>query len=136
MSAPTTCGPHLKTGIGIIDDDHQKLLDMLGRLGIAVSEGRNRIILAFLLDDLAKFTLKHFNHEETLMRQFKYADSTRHIEEHNKLIAELIAFKKDLENGKVMITAELPAFLHDWLYTHILESDKKLGEALGAMGVK
>jgi len=35
-----------------------------------------------------------------------------------------------------MITAELPAFLHDWLYTHILESDKKLGEALGAMGVK
>jgi hemerythrin-like metal-binding protein len=136
MSALILCGPHLRTGIGIIDEEHQQLIDMLNRLFTAKSEGKSNIILGYLLDDLAKCTVKHFNHEETLMRQYEYVDAAHHIEEHNKLIAELMAFKAKLESGEGMISIDLLTFLHDWLYTHILDSDKKLGEALGAMGVK
>jgi hemerythrin-like metal-binding protein len=136
MSALIISGPHPMTGIGVIDDDHQKLIAMLNRLFAAQREGKSNIILGYLLDDLAKYTVKHFNQEETLMRQYKYADAARHTEEHSKLVAELMAFKEKLEGGKVKVSAELLTFLHDWLYTHILDSDMKLGKALGALGVK
>lgn len=132
----TLCGQHLITGIGIIDEDHQKLIQMLNRLFTAQSEGKSNIILGFLLDDLAKYTVKHFNNEETLMWQYRYAGAALHIEEHNKLVAELFAFKEKLESGNGVISTDLLTFLNDWLYTHILNSDMKLGEALGALGVK
>jgi hemerythrin-like metal-binding protein len=136
MSDLTLCDQHLKTGIGIIDDDHRKLVDLLNRLVAAQREGKSNIILAFLLDDLAKNTVRHFNNEEFLMRQHGYAGTVPHIAEHNILMDELLAFKAQLESGKATVSADLLTFLHDWLYTHILDSDMKLAAALSARGVK
>lgn len=136
MSDLIQWGPGLYTGIGIIDDDHKKLVDMLNRLNGAMAAGKGKEILASLLNDLVQYTVKHFGHEEHLMAQHKYVESPRHIAERKKLVAEVVAFKEKLETGKAMISVELLKFLRDWLGTHIMHSDKKLGEALAVAGVK
>ena len=136
MSDLIQWGPGLYTGIAIIDEDHKKLVDMLNKLNAAMKEGKGKEILASLLHDLVQYTVKHFGHEEQLMTQHKYADSVRHIAEHKKLVAEVVAFKEKLESGTAMISIDLLKFLRDWLGTHILLSDKKLGDALAADGVK
>ena len=124
------------TGVSIIDDDHKKLVNMLNKLNDAMRQGKSKEIQASLLNDLVQYTVKHFANEEQLMEQHKYADSSHHIAQHKKLVADVLAFKEKFDTGTAMISVDLMKFLRDWLATHIMKTDMKLGSALVAAGVK
>jgi hemerythrin-like metal-binding protein len=136
MADLITWGPTLFTGIKIIDDDHKKLVDMLNRLNDAMGSGKSKEVLGTLLDELVQYTVKHFGNEERLMAEHKYADAATHMGQHKKLVADVVAFKEKLAAGKAMISIELMKFLKEWLANHIMQTDKKLGQALTAAGVK
>jgi hemerythrin-like metal-binding protein len=109
---------------------------MLNRLNDAMSLGKSKEIMGTLLNELVDYTVKHFGNEEKLMAQYSYAESTAHLAQHKKLIADVVAFKEKLVSGKAMISIELMKFLRDWLNTHIMQTDMKLGQALIKAGVK
>jgi hemerythrin len=44
--------------------------------------------------------------------------------------------KKKFDAGNAVVSTEIMNFLRDWLTTHIMKTDKKMGQALGKLGVK
>jgi len=76
-----------------------------------------------ILTRLADYTVYHFKNEETLFEKYQYPDRDAHKQYHDKLVAQVLEFKKELEEGRAALSMELMQFLTDWLRDHILETD-------------
>jgi hemerythrin-like metal-binding protein len=131
-----TWGPALAVGVKEIDDQHKKLIDLVNQLNDAMHAGKGRDALAAVLSELVKYTVYHFGTEERLMAQHKYELSVEHKAQHKKLIEDVGAFKAKFDGGNATISAEIMNFLRDWLGKHIMQTDKKLAQALNKAGVK
>ena len=59
-----------------------------------------------------------------------------HKTEHVKFVQAVGDFKKKFDTGSAAVSVEIMNFLRDWLTTHIMKTDKKLGQALNKLGVK
>lgn len=131
-----TWGPALAVGVKEIDDQHQKLIELVNQLNDAMRAGKGRDALNTVLTELVRYTVYHFGTEEKLMAQHKYELSVAHKAEHKKLIEDVSAFKAKFDAGNATISTELMTFLRDWLSKHILGTDKKFAQALNKLGVK
>ncbi|MFZ4700949.1 MAG: hemerythrin domain-containing protein, partial [Candidatus Methylumidiphilus sp.] len=69
-----------------------------------------------------------------LMNKYDYPFSSAHKREHQKLVATALDLQARLNNGNARITSETMTFLKDWLFHHILESDKLFGKYLISKG--
>jgi len=123
-------------GVGEIDNQHKKLIDLINQLNDAMQAGKSTDVLGKVLAELVNYTVYHFGYEESLMGQHKYEDSPAHKDEHKKFVATAGDFKKKFDSGSAVISVEIMNFLRDWLTNHIMKTDKKLGQALGKAGVK
>jgi len=128
--------PALSTGVTEIDEQHRKLIDLVNQLNDAMHAGHGRDALAPVLNELVRYTVYHFGTEEKLMAKHHYSDVEQHKKEHAKLIKDVSDFKTKFESGNAMISTPLMVFLRDWLSTHIMQTDKKLGKSLNVAGVK
>jgi len=117
------------------DDDHKKLIGMIGRLNEAMEKGEGNRIMVDILSELAEYCVGHFKREEQMMEQHKYPDYRSHKEIHDKFMATAGEVITNFENGKVS-PSEIMCLLSDWLLNHILNTDKKYGEFFSKKGVK
>jgi len=129
-------GPMLYVGVKEIDDQHQKLVELVNQLNDAMQAGQGKTALQTVLNELVRYTQYHFGTEERLMGQHKYEASAAHKDEHKKFVADVSAFKIKFDSGNAMISTEIMNFLRDWLSKHILQTDKKFAKSLNALGVK
>ena len=58
------------TGIGIIDVQHQKLVDLLNKLALHLAQGSDGLTLAGVFDDLTDYTVYHFSTEEGIWDKY------------------------------------------------------------------
>ncbi|MFI3138194.1 MAG: bacteriohemerythrin [Methylococcaceae bacterium] len=123
-------------GVNEIDNQHKKLIDLINQLNDAMKAGKGADVLGKVLSELVNYTVYHFGYEEGLMGQHKYEESPTHKGEHKKFVDTVGDFKKKFDSGNAVITVEIMNFLRDWLTNHIMKTDKKLGQALGKVGVK
>lgn len=114
----------LNIGIDEIDIQHKSLVDLLNQLHAAIQEKRGTVACMEILNKWVEYTRVHFTVEESLMRILGYPDYAGHLEEHEKLIAQVIEMKQKLEIGNANISFELLHFLRGWLTHHIMETDK------------
>ena len=131
-----TWGPMLAVGVKEIDEQHKKLIDLVNQLNEAMSAGKGKEALSPVLAELVRYTVYHFGTEERLMGQYHYEMSAEHKAEHKKLVEDVGAFKAKFDSGNAMISVGLMTFLRDWLSKHIMQTDKKFGQALNKAGVK
>jgi len=131
-----TWGPALAVGVKEIDDQHMKLIELVNKLNDAMHAGQGRDALGPILAELVRYTVYHFGTEERLMGTHNYADQEAHKGEHKKLVADVSAFKTKFDGGNAMISTEIMNFLRDWLSKHIMQTDKRFGQALNKAGVK
>ena len=110
-----------KIGDAEIDAQHQELFSRVNRFLLA-SDTTSLIKCAV---SMYKYTRQHFSHEESLMRQIRYPDMPRHVEEHNRLITRLNGVAGAIALEKLDKTT-WESFLTDWLIGHIAASDAKL----------
>jgi hemerythrin len=82
-----------------------------------------------LLDELMAFARHHFETEERLMDQLGYADALIHQQAHRKLVGDLLSIKRQFDSASLMLTFQA---LKEWLNKHIIDSDRRLAEALVA----
>jgi hemerythrin len=122
------------TAVGVADEQHQTLFDMLNGLHEAVGAG-NRTAVGQQLDDLINFVVMHFKTEEDLMQEHGYPDFPAHKAEHEKLVATCADVQKKFHAGELDITADTTAFVKDWLVSHIPNVDKYYGPFLNQQGV-
>ncbi len=118
-----------------IDAQHKRLFEICDSLYIAMKSGKSKDVMGDILKNLIDYTANHFATEERLMTKHAYPDYLKHKKEHEQLVKQVINFQNDFQNGKATISVEIMNFLKDWLYKHILGTDKKTGEFLNTKGI-
>ncbi|GAB4254125.1 MAG: hypothetical protein Kow0065_00800 [Methylomicrobium sp.] len=132
MNNILTWNDNLKLGIDSIDKQHKQLLSMINRLDEAVALGHDSQTISDLLDDLIDYTRYHFEHEERMMQDANFDNALyqEHKIEHQKFVETIVeAHRQQLDNTSFMLN-NLLDFLFDWLYRHILGTDKRMALSL------
>ena len=110
------------TGIGVIDDQHQQIFDLIDALGEA-AKGDSREQIGEAINHIVSHTLAHFEFEEELMEQVAYPFLKVHKRLHDHFIQRLAGFTQRFDAGED-IAAELEQFLASWLHNHFAHEDK------------
>ena len=122
----------LETGVRAIDRQHEELIGMLNELDAAHAGGCPQSVLDDVLQRLGTYVIFHFGTEESLMAGLpSQADHARqHRQEHAAFIDKLTGLRAQaVDNGRQTMEA-LIDYLNEWLYQHILKSDRELAALL------
>ena len=114
---------------GVIDNEHRTLFDLANRVfGMATPEiGKGEIVE--VVKALFHYMEYHFRHEEELMVQCDYPDLLEHTQCHRRIAKEMansLRATKDIR----LYAVELRHTMVDWVLTHMINEDKKIGAYL------
>ncbi len=109
----------------LIDNQHQKLVQLINDLFDSMRSGKSKDILNQILVHLIEYTEYHFTAEEDMMQKASYKEFESHIKIHENFVKKISEFKADYDEGNVYISLEIINFLKDWILDHILKEDKK-----------
>jgi hemerythrin-like metal-binding protein len=81
-----------------------------------------------VMKKLLEQTKLHFRSEEELMEQFSYPRKKEHIDEHNKVLAEMEYFinKSNTKMGMMMLKSYFKEKLPSWFDLHLISMDSDL----------
>lgn len=122
-------------GVEEIDNQHKKLVQLINGLHDHMQAGDAENVMGKVLERLIEYTGFHFGTEKGLMETYGYPASAGHLREHQNFVATVVGLQEKFNAGNAKITAETLTFLKDWLFEHIMESDKMLASYLNARGV-
>ena len=121
--------PTLSVGIEAIDTDHQELIILLNRLGVAVARGAGREVVVVKLNELIAHAERHFDREAEFMTRYDYPEAEHHRDIHRELMADIAELRQEFDRG-AEIGPEFVLYVWNWLLNHIVEDDKRLGDYL------
>ena len=119
-----------------IDNQHQKLFDLINNLYDAMKKGSGKEILPSIINELYEYVEKHFSTEEKYFDRFNYPESETHKIEHYNFLKKVTEFKKGYEENQLALTVDVITFLQNWLVTHIKVVDKKYSQFFNENGLK
>jgi hemerythrin len=126
----------LSVGVGVLDDDHKKLVSMVNELFDAMQAGHGKEKLGGILDRLVQYTRFHFDREEKLFAETGYPASRPHKEQHEALTRQVLDVQKKYNAGAAAtLSVDVMHFLRDWLVKHIQGSDQSYRAHLNAKGI-
>ena len=122
-----------------VDEQHQELFRLGSELYgiVSLKDGVDRYdeMLA-ILDELANYTVHHFEFEEGMMRENGYPDYEDHKVQHDNFIKKVQSVRaEDVEEKQKKIGMDLIIFLANWIEKHILVTDMKYKEFLNSKGI-
>jgi hemerythrin len=123
-------------GVTRFDDQHKKLFALINSLNDAMKAGKSKEALGDILKGLIDYTATHFAAEEKMMNEHEYLQANAHKNEHAKLVKQVLELQGNYKAGKAMLSLEVMSFLKDWLYNHIMGTDKKYGVFFNGKGIK
>jgi hemerythrin len=128
-------------GVAELDEDHKVMVGLIDELYEAIHRDQHSQTMAAaidemntlgrVLDDLVDYVENHSAAEEELMRQYSYPAYEEHKTAHETTKAKVRALKGAFEDGEAVSSRELVRFLKQWLTSHILDLDMRLGAFLG-----
>jgi len=126
------------TGVDMVDEQHHKLVDLINQLGAISTHQADTVALGDILNELARYTIYHFDTEKTLMQQFKVdtGHQEAHIRAHAHFTAQVnVAAKLLLGNSDVSnkLISPLLKYLTNWLVQHILGLDMRMTQEIRAL---
>ena len=110
---------------GLIDGQHQKLINLINNLHSAFLEGKANDHLNEIVEELAAYTKYHFQSEEDIFCKTEYPEKEQHKKQHRDFIEKIEEFKNKLIIGDSSLSFDIMLFLQKWLQNHILISDKE-----------
>ena len=125
----------LSVHIHEIDDQHKKLIDLINKLHEAMLQKQGKQVTSQIIDELAAYTVYHFQTEETYMQKFKYPAFLKHKKEHEGFVTSVENFQKDFEAGKLGLSLEIMTFLKDWVTKHIKGTDMQYSATFKENGI-
>ncbi|MDP2431838.1 MAG: bacteriohemerythrin [Pseudomonadota bacterium] len=126
-------------GVERIDAQHKVLVNTLNEANARLAVNVTRELLEQITRDLLSYAIYHFETEESLMREYDYADQSaadaeQHRREHRAFSQQVVALRDGLRDGRLVSREEQLSFLNNWLVDHILNTDKRFGEFLNRRG--
>jgi hemerythrin-like metal-binding protein len=127
-----------RTGIEVVDSQHQKLVDLVNRLGAICMHQAGTEDLGGILTELANYTVYHFDTEEEMMRErhISTAHQSSHIKAHQHFTAQVGVAAQILlraTNVTHQLVAPLLEYLIRWLVHHILGQDTRMAQEIMAL---
>ena len=128
----------MSVGVGVLDNDHKRLLEMFnGLLKTGVST-KSKDDLIPLIEGLRDYTNVHFRREEAIMERHGFPDLEAHKAAHRYFVDEVEKLAGELGGGHtMMLRIDLILLLKEWLIEHIQTTDKQYQPFLvgeGAVG--
>ncbi len=118
-------GPKLLLGMDSIDQQHEKLIQLINKLYKAMKLKRGLRATEDILNGMQEYTITHFTFEEELFKKHSYPQTEAHLENHGVFIDKITELRSELEKGNAALAIDLMTFLMDWFKQHILTTDKK-----------
>ncbi len=132
-----------QVGIQRIDRQHKALLATLNKLHEILMSHGDRALIDETLSGLIDQTRVHFHDEEEFMQTHDYPGYQSHKELHEILLRQVegvLETQQVLESHHLQQSwaekLDLADFLREWLISHIVDSDKKLGLFLKSKNVE
>ncbi|WP_305043529.1 bacteriohemerythrin [Geoalkalibacter sp.] len=125
----------LSVNIGVVDRQHQRLVEMVNQLYKAMKTGQGNTLMGSIFLDLIDYTAQHFATEEKFMQAKNYPEFESHKQEHDELVKRVIELKARFEKGEKVFSSDVFNFLKGWLINHIQGTDKKFGPYLNQHGI-
>jgi hemerythrin len=126
----------MSVGVLRIDQQHQKLIEVINDLHEAISAGKGDQVHGALFMELVDYFTRNFDTEEELMRQHAYPELEDHRRLHEGFTVKIRELRDRAGSGERAISEEALRFLMDWLLRHDISVDKKLGAFLNERGIK
>jgi len=120
----------LDTGIGVIDAQHKRIVEMINQLHEAQAH-HDRALLGGVMEELVDYTISHFAFEETLLEDSGYQFTRAHKKVHELFIKRVSDYRTRFEAGED-VAEELKGLLGRWLFNHIRNDDANYVEAVKA----
>lgn len=123
-------------GVRELDSQHKQLIKILCELYEAMQAQKTNDVLGKILNELLSYTKTHFATEEKYMSQHGYPDLAAQKKEHEMFTAKIAEFKDSFDSGRTSISVSVTSFVKNWLFNHILASDKKYGPFFASKGIQ
>lgn len=133
MKTRKTWDPGLDVGVGLIDNQHKIIFDLINDLDNVVRTSTDRRVVDTLLDVIENYVYRHFEAEEELF--VRHEQSIAHRLEHYDLVKEFRTFKLSFRNKKDP-GADITTFLDTWFVSHIKSSDIPLFRQMAGGGIE
>jgi len=130
-----TWNSRFSVGVSQMDQEHQRLVDLINNLHAGMREGRGKEAVGAILGELIDYTKTHFEHEEALMQRAGYEDLPKQKEAHRKLVEQVLATQEKFRRGEAL-GQEVMNFLKDWLLNHIQGMDRLYGPVMNKKGIR
>ena len=127
---------HFNTGLGTVDKQHKKLVDILNSLASHIAYNSNEDDLNTIFDELTNYTIYHFETEEAIWHQYLPKDplDTDHQAIHQQFIDTILKLKAEQDTRPLIeLAEEALGFLARWLASHILETDRYMAHLIFAL---
>jgi hemerythrin len=128
--SPLAFTDNLKFGVAAIDRQHQRMVQIVNHLLLAVTDGALGETEDHLLDELVQLAERNFRTEEEWMRRCNYENGDLHAESHEHLLEELVGLRDGLFTRHEHVNRKVVFFVRRWLEQHLLHSDRELAEAI------
>lgn len=118
------------TGEDQIDGEHQELIRIINTVIDLHSKYASPSQINSVLDQLIRYAVVHFGHEEKLMAE-EGCDPrfiAMHVGVHREFAGQVVRLRQS--SGDTVDTEHLVGFLTSWLVCHILGVDKSMGRQL------
>ena len=121
----------LDTGIGVIDNQHKRIVEYLNELHNANETG-DMDEINHVLDELVDYTVTHFTFEEELQEKAEYPFLKAHKRVHEIFAKRVVEFQNRSKAGE-NVGGELLGMLKIWLINHIKGDDADYAESVKRM---
>ena len=133
MKKRKTWDSDLNVGIGIIDNQHKIIFDLINDLDNVTRASADRRVVDTLFDVIENYVFRHFEAEEELFHQ--HEKSITHSLEHYDLVKQFRKFKLSFRNKKDRGN-DISTFLDTWFINHIKASDIPLFTHMAGGGLE
>lgn len=124
--------PEYRTGINIIDEEHEKLFELADQL---YEVFHNEFIpdkydyIIEVVEGLKEYARQHFKDEEEYMMSINYKRLFTQKIEHQAFMEKIENFDlTTIDEHQKQACLELLSFVNDWLVEHILGNDILIGK--------
>jgi hemerythrin len=127
---------HFETGLTIVDDQHQHLVQIINQFSSLLAENEIHIEdVDRLYNQLANYALYHFDEEEKLMSEVKLdaLHLNRHMEIHKGFLDDVTFIYSSVSMDNLAQARALLKFLIHWLGYHILGEDQGMASQIKAI---
>ena len=117
-----------KTGLLWQDIQHNEWIALLNELENARKEKQDHLLFDKAVSFVVMYVTYHFSMEEEYMKRYEYPEKKFHQEEHRLYILRLKDFREKHREYSDEAISKTIASMTEWIYSHIMENDKKLGK--------